>query len=118
MTHRTKQRLITGGQIGLATLATAAVEWFCALSVMLCFISYMYSPIYPPTDAQMIRDLWPFRFVEPEWLGRPSDHRWELLARWQLTEAGVRTFLIFLVWGALVAALAYRHRKLMRCQRT
>ena len=118
MTHRAKQRLITGGQIGLATLAAAAVEWFYALPVMFCFISYMYSQSHPPTGAQMIRDLWPFRFVQPEWLGRTSDNRWDLLARWQVTEAGVRTFLIFLVWGALVAALVYRHRKLMRCQRT
>src|SRR5439155_15340083 len=107
-----------GVQIGLTTLVAAAAVWFWALSVMFCFISYMYSPSHPPTDAQMIRDLWPFRLVQPQWLGRASDHTWDLLVRWQATETSVRTLLIFLLWAALVVRLVYTHHRLMRCQQT
>jgi hypothetical protein len=106
-----KHRLITGTQIGLTTVGAAAAAWFWALPVILCFISYMYSPSHPPTDAQMIRELWPFRLVQPEWLSRTSDQRLDLLVRWEVTETTVRLSLIFLVWAFFVFLVIHRHRR-------
>jgi hypothetical protein len=118
MTPLAKQRLITGTQIGLTTLGAAAAVWFCIVYPLFGFVSYMYSPSHPPTDAQMIRDLWHFRLIQPEWLARSSDHMMDLLARWEVIEAGVRALLIFAFWATLVAALVHRHRRLIGCQQT
>jgi hypothetical protein len=112
-----KQRLISGTEIGLATLGAAAAVWFWALPVLLCFISYMHSPSHPPTDAQMIRDLWSFRLIQPEWLSRASDHTPDLLWRWQATETAIRASLVFLLW-TLAMVWIRRHHRLLKYRET
>ena len=108
MTHVGRLRLIAGIRIGLVSLAAAAATWFWALSVLLCFIQYMG----PPDDALMIRRLWPFRLIQPEWLSRPSDGWGELLMRWQLTETGVRVLIIAILWTIAVAVIYNRYHSL------
>ena len=116
MTRPGKQRLLTGLSVTFVTVLAAALVWFWALPVLLCFISYM-SPSHPPTDAQMIRDLWSFRLIQPEWLSRTSDHAFDLLGRWQIIETVVRALLILLLWAFAIVWI-YRHRRLLRYRET
>ena len=106
-----KGRVIAASQIVVATLAAAVVVWLWALPV-LAFVEYMYSPSHPPTDAQVIRRLWRLPLVPPEWLGRPSDHSSQLLARWELTETLVRTCVVLTLWAIVVAWIYSRYRML------
>src|SRR4051794_17926117 len=101
------QQWKTSGLIALSSIIAAFAVWFWALPAMFGFISYM-SPSLNPSDARMIRDLWSFRLIQPEWLSRASDHTGDLLLRWQATEMLVRTFMVFVVWVLLVAWI-YRH---------
>jgi hypothetical protein len=112
MTRLGKLRLVAGMQIGLVSLAGAAGVWFFALSVTFCFIESMG----PLDDALTIRRLWPFRLIQPEWLSRPADRWGDLMMRWQLTETGVRTLIIAILWTIAVALIYNRYHSLSRCR--
>ena len=90
--------------LGLLVVVTASAvllirSW--AIPVWWTVISYMGNP--DATDSEMIKDLWPHRIIQPDWLSSGSD----LFGRWQHAEMHARITLVVIVWLAIVLALLY-----------
>ena len=86
----------------LTTLAAMAATWCWALPPLLT------SVIYPhPTDwtqADVIRHIWHFRLVQPEWVSTPPDY-----LRWSQAETLARLIVVFLAWVATTCFLVRRY---------
>ena len=86
----------------LTTLAAMAAAWCWALPPLLT------SVIYPhPTDwtqADVIRHIWHFRLVQPEWVSTPPEY-----LRWSQAEALARLIVVFLAWATTTCFLVRRY---------
>ena len=106
---------ITGTVMILMTVAAAMVVWFWALRP-LCFASYLTSP--GASDADIIRQYWPHRVVEPEWVGATPDR----LLNWHITETVARLVVVSVLWLLITGVVAYglirRSRWLQRTARS
>ncbi len=89
-----------GFQIAAVTLVALVVVIFWALDPILTAIFMMTSST---TDAELIRQIWHFRLVQPEWVTGPGQ-----LFKWQETEAYTRLSLVLLCWLAAVVSLVRR----------
>lgn len=98
------KRIVTIMIIIAATVATAAVVLFWALRP-LGFASYLYSTEL--TDADIIRQQWPHRLVEPEWIRATSD-RMDRLMNWHIYETAARLFVIVLLWFLIGGGAVYK----------
>jgi len=83
------------------TVAAALVIWFWALAPI-CFASYLTSP--GASDADIIRQYWPHRVVEPEWVGATPDR----LLNWHITETVARLAVVSVLWLLITGGVAYR----------
>jgi hypothetical protein len=92
----TKRALIL--RLLLVTLIAVAVA-FWLLSDMMVAIFRMSRP--GETDADMIRQIWHFRFLPPEWF-----HDW---IAWYRAELYSRAAAVLLAWLASVIALVKRY---------
>lgn len=105
---------ITGTVMILMTVAAALAVWFWALAP-LSFASYLTSP--GASDADIIRQYWPHRLVEPEWVRRPRDR----LLHWPLMETVARLAVVSVLWlfvtGGVVYGLMRKRRWLQRTAR-
>lgn len=88
------QRTTTITVIGVATVAAAAAVWFWALRP-LGFASYLSST--GATDADIIRQYWPHRLVEPEWISATPD-RLDRLMKWHVYETVARLSVVAALW--------------------
>jgi 4-hydroxybenzoate polyprenyltransferase len=79
MTQRTR----IAAMMVLTAVAAAMVVWFWALRP-LGFASYLTSP--GASDADIVRQYWPNRLVQPEWVSPTPDR----LMNWHLTETVAR----------------------------
>jgi hypothetical protein len=75
----------------LTTVAAAMVIWFWALRP-LCFASYLTST--GSSAADIIRQYWPHRLVEPEWVSTTPDR----LINWHLRETVARLGVVAVLW--------------------
>ena len=91
-------------QIVAVTLLALGIAFFWALDPILVAIFMMIQS--GTTDAELIRQIWHFRLVQPEWIARPNQ-----FIRWQQAEACARLSLVFIAWVASVIALITRHRR-------
>ena len=99
--------------IAAATLGAAAAIRLWALQP-LGFASYLHAP--GATDAQIIRQYWPHRLVEPEWV--PMASRGDRLMRWHMAETVARLSVVSLLWSLTVAAPFAIRRRFRRIQRS
>src|SRR5439155_2183019 len=81
--HQTMRRIIRILIIAVATFSVAAGVWFWALRP-LRFASYLTSA--GASDVDIVRQYWPHRLVEPEWL-RATPNR---LMNWHFAETLAR----------------------------
>jgi hypothetical protein len=90
-------------QLAAITLAAIAAVWFWALSPM---TSMLY--IHPSgwTDADLVRHLWHFRLVQPEWVSSPPQYDY---LRWVQAETLARLGVVLLGWLGSAAWLIGRH---------
>ena len=79
-----------------ATVLSGALVYFWALR-SLGFASYLSSTI--TSDADIIRQYWPYRLVQPAWV---SDVPGRLL-NWNLAEASARLALTGGIWLAFIS---------------
>jgi hypothetical protein len=91
-------------QIVAVTVIAFVVALFFAIYPMLVAIFMMTRP--GSTDADLIREIWHFRVVQPEWISGPDQ-----FFRWQQAEIYARLTLVFVGWLASVIALVMRYRR-------
>ncbi len=58
-------------------------------------------------DTELIRECWPHRLVQPEWVSSTPD----TYMNWSLTEAMVRLGIVAAVWLSTTTGLVIRHRR-------
>jgi hypothetical protein len=108
------KRAVTITIAALATAAAAAAVWFWALRP-LGFASYLTSTA--ATDADIIRQYWPHRLIQPEWIsvtpGQP-----DRLMKWHLYETIARLSVVGTLWLIIVAGIVYRFYEERRLPRT
>jgi hypothetical protein len=97
------QRTITITVIAVATVAAAAAVWFWALRP-LGFASYLSST--GATDADIIRQYWPHRLVQPEWISATPDGL-DRLMRWHSYETVARLSVVAAFWLLTVGGFLY-----------
>jgi hypothetical protein len=95
------RRALTLQIIGVTILALL-IAFFWALDPMLTAIFMLTRPGI--TDAELIREIWHVRLVQPEWISGPGQ-----LFKWMEAEAGARLSVVFLGWLASVFTLVKRH---------
>lgn len=86
------------------TLAAFVLVWFWALPPLLAPLLYLHPTDW--TDADIVRAIWHFRLVQPEWVSTPSDY-----TRWSLAETLARLAVVFLGWLASTALLIRRYKR-------
>jgi hypothetical protein len=75
----------------LATLAAMVAVWFWALPPLLTPLFYLHPTDW--TDADVVRHIWHFRLVQPEWVSTPPDYM-----RWSRAETLARLVVVFIAW--------------------
>jgi hypothetical protein len=75
----------------LATLAAMAAAWFWALNPLSPMMGYLYPPDW--SEADLVRHIWHFRLVQPEWVSTPPDY-----LRWSEAETLARLSVVFFGW--------------------
>ena len=86
------------------TLATVAVSWFWAIAPMTTALLYIHPSDW--TDADLVRHLWHFRLIQPEWVGNPPEYDY---VRWTQAEALTRLGAVFLGWLISATWIIWRH---------
>jgi hypothetical protein len=90
-------------EMAAVTLIALAITFWWALDPILISIFMMTRS---GTDVELIRQIWHFRLVQPEWVDT-SDQLW----RWQQAETFARLAVVFVGWVSSIAALIRRYRR-------
>src|ERR1043166_9249899 len=90
--------------LGLAGIALTAVAfaWVWALPPLLTPLLYIHPSDW--TDGDVVRHIWHFRLVQPEWLSTPPDYM-----RWSQAETLARLTVVSLGWLASTMLLTRRY---------
>jgi hypothetical protein len=80
-------------QLVAITLAAIAAAWFWALPPILTPLFYLHPTNW--TDADLVRHLWHFRLIQPEWVSSPPQCDY---LRWAQAETLARLGVVFLGW--------------------
>ena len=94
------RRTVIAAMMVLATVAAAMVIWFWALRP-LGAASYLTST--GASDADIVRQYWPHRLVEPEWVSTTPRR----LMNWQLTETAARLGVVAVLWLLVAGGATY-----------
>jgi hypothetical protein len=86
----------------LITLLAVALAWFWALPPLLTPLFYLHPTDW--TDADVVRHIWHFRLLQPEWVSTPPDYM-----RWSQAETLTRLAVVFLAWLAGTTLLTRRY---------
>ena len=100
------QFLTLRSHLAAVTLAAIAAAWFWALAPMTTSLFYIHPSGW--TDADLVRHLWHFRLVRPEWASSPPQYDY---LRWTQAETLARLGVVFLGWLGSAAWLIRRHRR-------
>jgi hypothetical protein len=87
-----------------ATVAAAAAVWLWALRP-LGFASYLTST--GATDVEIIRQYWPHRLIQQEWIPTTADGS-DRLMRWHLSETVARLTSVIVLWLVTAGGAVYR----------
>jgi len=86
----------------LITWAAMAAAWFWALVPFLTPMVYPFPSDW--TEADLIRHLWPFHLVQPEWVSTPPDYM-----QWTMAETKARLAVVLLGWLVSITLLIRRY---------
>ena len=98
------KRTIAMTIVTVATVAAPATVWFWALKP-LGFASYLSST--DATDADVIRQYWPHRLVEPEWISA-TPNRLAKLMKWHISETAARLSVVGMLWFIIAGGAVCR----------
>ena len=93
-------------QLTAITLAAIAAAWFWALPPILTPLFYLHPTNW--TDADLVRHLWHFRLIQPEWVSSPPEYDY---LRWAQAETLARLGVVFLGWLGGASCIVRRHRR-------
>ena len=93
-------------RVAVVTLAALAAAWFWALPPFLTPLFYLHRSDW--TEADLVRHLWHFRLVQPEWVSTPPQYDY---LRWAQAETLARLTLVFLGWLGGSAWLVRGHQR-------
>src|ERR1043165_3852720 len=93
-------------QLAVITLTALAAAWFWALPPILTPLLYLHPSTW--TEADLVRHLWHFRLVQPEWVSSPPQYDY---LRWAQAETLARLALVFLGWLGGSTCLLRRHQR-------
>jgi len=85
-----------------STLVALALTRFWALAPFLTPLGYIHPPNW--TDADVVRAIWHFRLVSPEWGNRSLDYE-----QWCEVETCARLAVVFLGWFATIKIIQRRY---------
>jgi hypothetical protein len=88
----------------LITLAAIAAAWFWALRPLLTGLAYLHPTNW--TDADLVRHIWHYRLVQPEWVSSPPQYSY---TRWMMAETLARLAVVFLGWAASIMFIERRY---------
>jgi hypothetical protein len=89
------------------TFIAVAVAWFWALAPIATPLLYIHPNGW--TDADLVRHIWHFRIIQPEWLSLAPQYDYLI---WTQAETVARLIVLFLGWsGAGAAWLTQHHRR-------
>src|SRR6266498_5547064 len=88
--------------LAVTTLTALATAWFWALAPMTTALLYIHSTDW--TDADLVRHIWHFRLLQPEWVSTPPDY-----LRWTQAETSARLAVVFLGWLVTSTILVRRY---------
>ena len=91
-------------QFAALTLAAFAAAWFWALPPFATSLLYIHPSNW--TDADLVRHLWHFRLIQPEWVGSPPQYDY---LRWGQAETLARLAVLLLGWLAGASWILRRH---------
>src|SRR5689334_24809264 len=100
----TAQLATPRSQLAALTLAGIAAAWFWALPPMTTSLLYLCPHNW--TEADLVRHLWHFRLVRPEWVAIPPQYNY---LRWAQAETLARLSVVFLGWIGGAAWISRRH---------
>ena len=86
------------------TLAAVGAALLWAARPLVTPLLYLYPTGW--TDAELIRHVWHFRLVQPEWASTPPDY-----LHWSQTETMARLSVVFLAWLTNVALVVRYFRR-------
>ena len=89
------------------TLAALAVALFWAAVPLLTMLGYLYNG----TQADLVRHIWHFRLVQPEWVSSPPDYDYE---QWAQAETLARLSIVFVGWAASLLLVERRYLRSLR----
>jgi hypothetical protein len=75
------------------TLAALVAAWFWALNPLLTMLAYLHPPNW--TEADLVRHIWHFRLVQPEWVSSPPNYDY---LKWVEAETLARLSVVFVGW--------------------
>jgi hypothetical protein len=93
-------------QLAALTLAAFAAAWFWTLSPFLTPLLYIHASNW--TDADLVRHLWHFRLIQPEWVGNAPQYDY---LRWAQAETFARLAVVLLGWAGGAGRILWRHRQ-------
>jgi hypothetical protein len=88
----------------LITLAASAAVGFWALLPIFTMLGYIHPADW--TDADLVRHIWHFRLVQPEWVGSPPMYSY---TRWMVAETLARLSVVFLGWLVSITFIIRRY---------
>ena len=88
------------------TLAAVAAAWLWALAPTTTALLYLHPNGW--TEADLVRHLWRFRIIQPDWLSSPPQYDY---LRWTQAETLARLGLVFLGCLGSAAWMAGCHRR-------
>jgi len=91
-------------QLAVITLAAIVAAWFLAPPPILTPLFYLTPTNW--TGAELVRHLWPFRLIQPEWVSNPPQYDY---LRWAQAETLARLAMMFLGWLGGATWLLQRH---------
>jgi hypothetical protein len=91
-------------QLVAVTLAAVAAAWFWAIAPMTTSLLYIHPSDW--TDADLMRHLWHFRLIQPEWVSSPPQYDY---IGWTQAEALARLCAVFLGWLGSASWIIWRH---------
>jgi hypothetical protein len=93
-----------GAQLAAFTLAAIAAAWFWALPPMTTSLLYLCPHNW--SDADLVRHLWHFRFVQPQLVASPPQYDY---LRWAQAETLARLSVVLLGWISGGGWVLWRH---------
>ena len=79
--------------LSVITLAAVVAAWFWALNPLLAILVYPYPTNW--TEADLVRHIWHFRLVQPEWVSSPPNYDY---LKWVDAETLARLSVVLFGW--------------------